>query len=385
MKTIEVKDSIGISSRSVTDEGFLVAKGIISRVGTQTYLASELGLDGDPIRKVVLYRPASEVFDQSSIDSFNGNPLTNNHPPVLVTKDNWKEYSHGDVRGVAKASDSHVGAEIVFKTPEIIGALDSGKCELSNGYKFNLDMTAGVSPNGEAYDGIQRQIRGNHVALVDKARCGSACRVHDNAPAGNNKEIPMTDRKIVVDGIPLEVSETTAGVIEKLAKDRDEALKMATDADSKVEELNATHKAETEALVAEHTAQVDELKKDVITPEIRDSLIPAWAAMIETVKKHSTVATDGKTCTQIRREFVEQIAVDAEKSAVVAPVLAGKSVADASDEAISIAFGVLAISLDSKKESANGEKAVGDALAGVVKSAPAISARDLFIQNQSAR
>ncbi len=43
-------------------------------------------------------------------------------------------------------------------------------------------MTPGVTPNGEPYDGIMRDIIGNHVALVERGRAGSDVLVADSLP-----------------------------------------------------------------------------------------------------------------------------------------------------------------------------------------------------------
>lgn len=387
-KICTANDTVGISSRYTTDEGFLVARGVLARTGTQVYLAGELGLDGDPTRRITLYRPPEEVFNHQSMASFDGKALTINHPPVLVDKSNWKEYSHGQVGNIERSGNDTIAGDITFQTDGAIKALEGGKRELSNGYTFKLDMTPGTAPCGTAYDGIQRNIRGNHIALVDKGRCGSACRVSDGAnpqPQSITKE-PKAMKKIVVDGIPMELEGTQAGIVEKLVSDREAAVAMAAEAETKLQAAKDEAKAAADKVAADHAAELDALRKDVVTPEVRDSLIPAWAAMVDTVKKHSAIDTAGKTCNAIRREFVESKAADAALAALVAPVLGGVSAADASDDSIKAAFGVMAAALDAQQPAGNGgEKAVGDKLAGNTKTAPVMDARTLFIHNQANR
>lgn len=386
-KICTANDTVGISSRYTTDEGFLVARGVLARTGTQVYLAGELGLDGDPTRRVTLYRPPEEVFKPASMASFDGKALTIDHPPVLVDKTNWQKYSNGQVGNIERAGNDTIAGDITFTTDTAIKALESGKRELSNGYTFTLDMTPGTAPDGTAYDGIQRNIRGNHIALVDKGRCGSACRVSDGEtphPPSITKEPTM--KKIVIDGIPMELEDTQAGIVEKLVSDREAAVAMAAEAEAKLQAAKDEAKAAADKAAADHAAELDALRKDVVTPEVRDSLIPAWAAMIDTVKKHSAIDTAGKTCNAIRREFVESKAADAALSALVAPVLGGVSVGDASGDSVKAAFGVLAAALDAKQPLGNGgEKKVGDKLAGNTKTVPVMDARTLFIHNQANR
>jgi hypothetical protein len=179
--TLNVCDRIGLSTRTVTEEGYLIVPSTLARTGVQEYRAYELGLDADgmdPMRVLRLHRPADEVFNPASMASFENKPVTLGHPDKPVTSDNWAELAKGDVREVRRAGDLMTG-KITVKSRSAIDAIEAGTVELSNGYTFKLDMTPGTAPDGKAYDGIQRNIRGNHVALVESARCGSVCRLGD--------------------------------------------------------------------------------------------------------------------------------------------------------------------------------------------------------------
>jgi hypothetical protein len=70
-----------------------------------------------------------------------------------------------------------------------IADVEGGKRELSNGYASLIDFTPGETVNGQHYDAVQRQIRGNHVAVVDKGRAGPMCRIGD-AVASNRSPPP---------------------------------------------------------------------------------------------------------------------------------------------------------------------------------------------------
>ena len=184
IQTFNARDFMSIASRTSTEEGFLIAPSSLARTGVQEYRAYELGLDADgidPMRVIRLHRPAEEVFDQASMASFENKPITIEHPPVAVTADNWRDFAAGEVRDVGRFGDLLTGTLLV-KSKDAIEAIQAGKVQLSNGYTFELDMTSGITADGQAYDGIQRKIRGNHVALVDSARCGSACRLGDAMP-----------------------------------------------------------------------------------------------------------------------------------------------------------------------------------------------------------
>lgn len=191
-------DLLGISKdqRVITKpEGFLTAPAVFARTGIQKYTRRELGLDGDQNELVRLYRPASEVFAPDAIKSLESQAITINHPPEDVNADNWRDLAVGDAHGLKQDGDVVTG-RVVVRDQRAIDAIQSGQRELSVGYSFELDMTPGTSPSGEAYDGVQRKIRGNHHAIVDAGRCGGRCRIGDQ---NHHQENPMSLRNVRVE------------------------------------------------------------------------------------------------------------------------------------------------------------------------------------------
>jgi hypothetical protein len=91
-----------------------------------------------------------------------------------------------------------LGTKAEFKPPYLTNALiitdadairaveDGSFSELSAAYTCDIDMTAGIF-DGVAYDGIQRNIKGNHVALVPEGRAGHDVKVADAAMEGGEK------------------------------------------------------------------------------------------------------------------------------------------------------------------------------------------------------
>ena len=65
---------------------FLICRNVpIARIGDQDYLGSEIGLDGDEAGKVIpVHRNPEEVFSDATIASFEGKPVTNDHPPGII-------------------------------------------------------------------------------------------------------------------------------------------------------------------------------------------------------------------------------------------------------------------------------------------------------------
>lgn len=155
-----------------TDSGLLRAPARLTRSGVLTYRKA----DGTPYRE---WRPPEEVFSQASLDSLRTVPVVVGHP-AMVTPQNWQSLAKGDVRDDVRADGTFVAATLAINDAQTIADLDSGKySELSCGYMADIDPTPGVTPDGEKYDAIQRNIRYNHVGLGPKnwGRAGNDVRV----------------------------------------------------------------------------------------------------------------------------------------------------------------------------------------------------------------
>lgn len=143
-----------------TDEGFILDKPIIGRVGLMTYLNA----DGSTR---IEYRPAEEAFNADSLASIRGKPITNGH----VDMANSTNISNLPVLGTVLSSGEQDGDNI--RADVSVFNLPNDSRELSCGYTLTLDETAGTY-QGQHYDAIQRNIRYNHLAVVNKGRAGVA-------------------------------------------------------------------------------------------------------------------------------------------------------------------------------------------------------------------
>lgn len=379
MTVISVKDAIEVGDRSFTVDGYMIAKNsVLARVGVQPYLRRELGLDGDGIIK--LYRPPEEVFDADSLASFEHKPITIDHPMNGVNASNWAKLAKGEAVDIGRRESLMTGT-LIIKSGDAITAANNGKNQLSNGYSFHLDMTPGITPDGIAYDGVQRKIRGNHIAIVDSARCGSACKISDT----NKEVITMADskRKIIVDGIPYDADDATAAIIEKITKQRDDLLTAKDSAEAKVVEYDKLLKQ-----VKDQALEIETLKKDVMTPDARDALVADWAKMLIDAKRIAPeLVTDGKTCATIRREVVSlaSAANDTTKTVVSAIIGGASDLTKVEDSVIKQAFdAIAALAVKAMDESKHGN-AVSMAFIGdgqqSKKSEPLVG-RDLMLARQ---
>lgn len=163
-----------------TPEGFLICQDVpISRTGYQTYLSSEMfDSPSNGHRAIPVYRPAEEVFDVKSLASFEGKPVTNEHPDEDVTPENYSQYACGHVQNVhvgTGADSNKVLADLYITDPHLIHLIQNGKREISCGYyaEERRDAAGRI---------CQTRIRGNHVAVVKNGRAGKNVCIRDKNP-----------------------------------------------------------------------------------------------------------------------------------------------------------------------------------------------------------
>lgn len=161
--------------RIQAEEGYILYTGVpIARIGAQEYGRDEVGLDGDGV--VNVYRDAADVFDPVTIASFEGKIVTDEHPPVMLDETNVMDYIKGTVHNVRRGTGYENGyllADLMVYDPQLNEEIRQGKREVSCGYY--LDYVEG--PDGRIY---QKNIRGNHVAIVPKGRAGSRVAIKDS-------------------------------------------------------------------------------------------------------------------------------------------------------------------------------------------------------------
>lgn len=170
---------------TLTPEGYLICLNVpIARTGSQQYLRSELGLlDGDTNSIVDVMRTEAEVFAPATIASFEGKPVTDDHPPVSVTAENIVAYGNGHAqnirRGTGEESDLLL-ADLVINAPKLIQEIQNGRREISCGY----DCEYMQDEQGRLY---QSSIRGNHVAVVPAGRAGHRVAIKDSDESKHSK------------------------------------------------------------------------------------------------------------------------------------------------------------------------------------------------------
>ena len=268
---IKIFDKVELKDKKVIDEfGLVHYKDIvIARTGTQDYLGYEIGLNSNEIVKV--YRTDEEV--KKSINTIDGKPITINHTDDYFSTDS--EYEAIGTAYNTRFKDGKVIADLIFykNPPKELG-------EISLGYSTSI-----IEKDGKYY---QSDITVNHIALVNKARCGSLCSLKDNEVVKTSSDrvklvgikdsnisldkkskVKIKDEnkfkgdltmKIKLNDKVFEVDEAVAGHIEALDKKVEELKKEATKAyDRAVEEL--TSKAKYIKLAKDRKIAVDDSKE----------------------------------------------------------------------------------------------------------------------------
>ncbi|ACK51998.1 conserved hypothetical protein [Methylocella silvestris BL2] len=171
------------SLRSYDADGRLrVARANLSRAAVNPYYGREipgwrkLGLDSERIYQ--MWRHPDELAKAAA--TFAQLPLLGWHVPVNA-EDHRPAAVIGCVGSEIKFDGVHLYAPLIVWAQDAIDDIESGdKRELSSAYRYDPDMTPGRTPAGEAYDGVMRNIIGNHVATVEMGRAGPSCYVGDH-------------------------------------------------------------------------------------------------------------------------------------------------------------------------------------------------------------
>ncbi len=154
-----------------TAQGGLRIPTFIAKPGILVY-----NRNGKPFREL---RPASEVFHADSLASLADAPVTLDHPEdengrrIRVNPENFREFSRGHLSGPPRVDENKVAGEIIVNDAEAVAAIAAATHRhVSAGYDTKLDLTPGTDPEFGPYDGVQRHIRYNHIAIVTRGRAG---------------------------------------------------------------------------------------------------------------------------------------------------------------------------------------------------------------------
>lgn len=170
--------------RQKDEDGRLkVERANISKAVVNPYLGREIpgweALGLDPGKTYRLLRHPDELA--RAAPTFNALPLLDTHVPSTA----W-DHPFGKVVGTTGTDAAFqppylTNSLAVWTADAIAGIEDGSQKELSCGYRYDPDMTPGTY-EGQPYDGVMRNLKGNHVALVKEGRAGPDVVVGDAKP-----------------------------------------------------------------------------------------------------------------------------------------------------------------------------------------------------------
>ncbi len=195
------------SHRHYDENGFLyIDETPVLRAGVLEYLGSEL-IDGGqdevdgvkliPEKVYKVYLPLEEL--EKAKDTFKMLPVVDDHTWLGEEGEDSKKFEEGMTGETPVVKDGKLFISMKLTGKNILNELKNGKEELSASYTNQLKKSD--NPN---YDFIAFDYRGNHIALVDKGRCGPDVRVL-NTGANLTKKENFTMANKVKNGFFLEI------------------------------------------------------------------------------------------------------------------------------------------------------------------------------------
>jgi len=275
-------DFIPINNKARKDgNGFIHDTPVITKTGVFIYHEPN-----GTIRKEL--RLPEDVFHADSLASYEGVPLTLQHPKGLVNPENSDKIPIvGSVLSQGIQDGNNVKAKIVIQSQKVV---NSGMRGLSAGYIADVIPEVGVY-EGQEYTHRQTNIRLNHVAVCKNPRAGSIARLNmdSNEIIEEEKETDKMPKFKTDSGLEYEVLPEVLVAINQLKADAASAITKAIEVETAAE--IAAKKAQSEmdakdakcdtlkAQVDKNAGELEKVKKDAA-----DSIQSAVTTRIEMLK-----------------------------------------------------------------------------------------------------
>ena len=311
------------SARHYDDNGFLIVDStVITKAAVNPYYGKEipnyesLGLDPEKIYNML--RDPAEL--EKGMHTLGEKQLLIKH--IFVSADEpQKESIAGTIGSNLEMVGDDVKGSLTVWDKEAINLIESGKlAELSASYFYDPVMKSGTF-NGQPYDGIMTNIRGNHVALVERGRIGRDALVADALPKlmelhmklkkGAAAKVNLAAKAILVakglaadaDLTPDEIKELITVVaenIEPTAEDTEEAekLKGATDEEAEKAEPEVKKAAMDAAIKQAENKAVQRVTqlfeaRELVKPLVGVVAMDSAEAVLKHALKKSGIDSDG--------------------------------------------------------------------------------------------
>ena len=175
----------------------------LTKVGVFPYYGQQISPNLEPDKLYMVYRPAEEIASEEALKTLELLPVIEDHA-MLGTRPGMIPPEEKGIQGITGTNvhyeDGVVYGDVKIFTEYLKNVINSGKHEISMGYFCDYDYSSGYY-NGQRYDVIQRNLRGNHIAIVDKGRMGEdVCipmMLNLGTYDGINSEILLYDETVV--------------------------------------------------------------------------------------------------------------------------------------------------------------------------------------------
>lgn len=236
--------------REKTPEGYLLCRDVpISRVGTFCYEGSDVG---EQLPWVWVTRSPEELFRPETIASFEGKPVVVGHE-YFADPSNWRQIAVGHAQNVRQGEGKERGlllADLLITDQKGIDLIEGGLREISCGYD------SGYVNDGNGF-GHQTDIVGNHIALVQRGRCGALCSIGDSLM--EKKSIKTLFRRVFKDGNEEEFNELLDRTAISEAKDEEAPAETPAPEEKPAEKSTEERFVALEAAVSKLSDMVSEL------------------------------------------------------------------------------------------------------------------------------
>lgn len=282
----------------ITRDGYFVADALVAQAdNVQAYRPDEVGqppkADGSPY---MIGRMSDEVFADAAMASAAHRPITIGHPGEDVTAANWKKLAVGDIGDEISQQGKFLRVPVKMMDAAAIEVARTTHQEFSLGYTAELDMTP-TKIGDQQVDGVMRNIRINHLALVPAARGGPQLRIIDERPSPQE---PRPMKITIGDAKDVDLSDGAAVALAVGALNT-----TLSDAQKQVGTLTADLATATTTIQTRDgtiVALTQQVADAAITPEKLQTLADARAKVIADAKLLApTIVTDGKTDAEIRK------------------------------------------------------------------------------------
>lgn len=313
-------DRVAIGGVKRTAAGVLVVPASVSRTGLQSYRTH----DG---RERIEFRPESEVFAASALESLKGALVTVGHlgpdQPRTLPRGVGLVSDQDPVKA-ARDGEAFVDTRLMLHDPEVIRRIElppghpERLIELSLDYTAETDPTPGITPDGRRFDAVQRNITIHSVALLEPggARAGREARIrldgHEELcqdpqvpghqrPTQSSETPPVTEPKPIIK-IKLDGKEFVEGSPEHIGH-----LNAAIETGSAALVAATAKATAAEAATAAATARADGLATELAKAQAN---VPQ--AVADELKFRDSVKAllpvdykfDGKSRDQIKRDAI---------------------------------------------------------------------------------